>query len=445
MATIRKRGDSYQIIVSCGYDSHHKQILKRKTYKPELLTKKGKPRTAEAIAADVRKAAADFESRVLHGEAVAGDNMTFEVLAEKYLKECAERTQAPTTLKSTKTSVNQFIGDFGYMKVSNITPMFLQEYVNGLLDAKRQDHRAGAISPRTIKRKVAVLSAIFTQAIKWDIIKYNPVRAVSISEKKAPAEAGAKCFTRQQAASFLQVLDNPMIYEHSQHGRTSKTGSITPIQGYQVHHKLNTQLKLFFNLAIYTGCRRGELIALTWQDIDFDADTIRINKSTCRVNGQIIVKTPKTKGSIRSINIPPSVSALAKAWKKEQMEYRLMIVTQWQGGDMDHCNIFIQWNGIQMGLETPYQAFKRIISNYNAHCDNDSEKLPDIPLHGLRHTSATLLISSRKMDVMTVSKRLGHNNTSTTLNIYAHAYEELDKRAALTLDNLLSSGGKISL
>ena len=53
MATIRKRGDSYQIIVSCGYDSNHKQILKRKTYRPELLTKKGKPRTAEAIAADV--------------------------------------------------------------------------------------------------------------------------------------------------------------------------------------------------------------------------------------------------------------------------------------------------------------------------------------------------------------------------------------------------------
>ena len=98
-----------------------------------------------------------------------------------------------------------------------------------------------------------------------------------------------------------------------------------------------------------------------------------------------------------------------------------------------------------MGLETPYQAFKRIIANYNDHCENESEKLPDIRLHGLRHTSATLLISSRKMDVMTVSKRLGHNNTSTTLNIYAHAYEELDKKAATTLDNLLSNDGQLSL
>ena len=445
MATIRKRGDSYQIIVSCGYDSNHKQILKRKTYRPELLTKKGKPRTAEAIAADVKKAAADFEARVLHGEAVAGDNMTFEVLAQKYLQECAERTQAPTTLKSTKTAVDQFIDDFGYIKVSNITPMFLQEYVNGLLDAKRQDKRTGTISPKTVKRKIAVLSAIFSQAIKWDIVKYNPVRAVSISEKEKPTETDIQCFTQQQAVSFLQALDNPMMYEYTQHNRTAKTGNVTQIRSYQAEHTLNNQLKLFLNLAIYAGCRRGELIALTWQDIDFGTDTIHINKSTCRVNGQIITKTPKTKGSIRSINIPSSVSALAKAWKKEQMEYRFMIGTQWKGGNMDRCNVFIQWDGSQMGLETPYQAFKRIIANYNDHCKNESEKLPDIPLHGLRHTSATLLISSRKMDVMTVSKRLGHNNTSTTLNIYAHAYEELDKKAASTLDNLLSNDGQLSL
>ena len=271
------------------------------------------------------------------------------------------------------------------------------------------------------------------------------MRAVSIYEKEKPTETDIQCFTQQQAVSFLQALDNPMMYEYTQHNRTAKTGNVTQIRSYQAEHTLNNQLKLFLNLAIYTGCRRGELIALTWQDIDFGTDTIHINKSTCRVNGQIITKTPKTQGSIRSINIPSSVSALAKAWKKEQMEYRFMIGTQWKGGNMDRCNIFIQWDGSQMGLETPYQAFKRIIANYNEHCENESEKLPDIPLHGLRHTSATLLISSRKMDVMTVSKRLGHNNTSTTLNIYAHAYEELDKKAASTLDNLLSNDGQLSL
>ena len=445
MATIRKRGSSYQFIVSCGYDSNHRQILKRKTYKPELLTKKGKPRTPEAIEADVKKAAVEFEMSVLHGECIAGDNMTFEVLAKKYLKECAERSQAPSTLKSTRAAIDQFINDFGYMKVSNITPMLLQEYVNALLDAERADHRSGAISPKTIKRKTAVLSAIFSQAIKWNIVKYNPVRAVSISDQGGPVDESCKCFTRQQAVTFLQALDNPLMYEYSQHCRTSKTGAITPIKDYQAAHELNTQLKLFFNLAIYTGCRRGELIALTWNDIDFDKNMIHINKSTCRINGQIITKAPKTKRSTRSINIPASVGNLAKAWKKEQLQYRLMIGSQWQGGDMDKCNIFIQWNGVQMGLETPYQAFKRIIANYNANCKTDAEKLPVIPLHGLRHTSATLLISSRQMDVMTVSKRLGHNNTSTTLNIYAHAYEELDKKAATTLDNLLTGTGRSSL
>lgn len=439
MATWQKRGDSYRITVYCGYDSKHKQIRKTKTFKPDLLTKRGKPRTTEAIEADVRKAAAEFEARVMHGEAVAGDNMTLETLANKYLHECAERNQAPTTLKSTKTAINQFVTDFGYMKVSQITPMFLQEYVNDMLDTGRRDHRTGTISAKTIKRKVAVLSAVFSQAIKWNIIKYNPVRSVSIADHSACTESDIKCFTQQQSIAFLEALDNPIVYEYHEHGRTNRKGDITHIKEYQAAHTLNNQLKLFFNLAIYTGCRRGELIALTWKDIDFDTNTIHINKSTCRVNGQIITKEPKTKGSVRSINIPSSVSAMAKAWKKEQLEYRLMIGTQWKGGDMSCCNIFIQWNGIQMGLETPYQAFKRIIANYNAHCSNDAEKLPDIPLHGLRHTSATLLISSNKMDVMTVSKRLGHNNTSTTLNIYAHAYEELDKKAAVTLDDMLTN------
>ena len=303
MATIRKRGDSYQIIVSCGYDSNHKQILKRKTYRPELLTKKGKPRTAEAIAADVKKAAADFEARVLHGEAVAGDNMTFEVLAQKYLQECAERTQAPTTLKSTKTAVDQFIDDFGYIKVSNITPMFLQEYVNGLLDAKRQDKRPGTISPKTVKRKIAVLSAIFSQAIKWDIVKYNPVRAVSISEKEKPTETDIQCFTQQQAVSFLQALDNPMMYEYTQHNRTAKTGNVTQIRSYQAEHTLNNQLKLFLNLAIYTGCRRGD-----------DDDKIRLNQR----------KPSKYKG-LRRFGPEKNLQRINKFMKERPIFYKNLI------------------------------------------------------------------------------------------------------------------------
>ena len=86
-----------------------------------------------------------------------------------------------------------------------------------------------------------------------------------------------------------------------------------------------------------------------------------------------------------------------------------------------------------MHLDTPYQAFHRIVNNYNKNRPAGAPKLPLIPLHGLRHTAATLLIS-QGIDVRTVSGRLGHSSTSTTMNIYAHALKELDKTASDKLE-----------
>lgn len=78
---------------------------------------------------------------------------------------------------------------------------------------------------------------------------------------------------------------------------------------------------------------------------------------------------------------------------------------------------------------SPYHIFKDIIKKYNATVtDDEKKKHPDIPLHGLRHTSATLLISEN-VDVRTVSARLDHAQTSTTMNIYAHSLKKLNEKA----------------
>ena len=89
-----------------------------------------------------------------------------------------------------------------------------------------------------------------------------------------------------------------------------------------------------------------------------------------------------------------------------------------------------------MGLETPYQIFRRIIRNYNASQEDEALRLPVITLHGLRHTAATLLIVSG-IDIRTVSGRLGHSCASTTLNIYSHALEEMDRKASDALEEAL--------
>lgn len=159
---------------------------------------------------------------------------------------------------------------------------------------------------------------------------------------------------------------------------------------------------------------------------------IHITKSVCRVDGAVIVKPTKTKGSVRDIAVPASVMTLARQWKSEQAQERLRIGSKWHSGNY----VFTQWNGQRMGLDTPYQAFHRIIQNYNATRQPDAPELPLIPLHGLRHTAATLLIG-HGVDIRTVSGRLGHANTSTTLNIYAEYLDELDRSAADKLNDLL--------
>lgn len=434
MAYIKKKSRSaYLITVSCGRDSVGKKITRSVTFTPELLTKTGKQKAETVIEREIRVFAADFERKVLTGQYTDGHTMTFEKYAAKYLTECAEETQAPRTLQSTKAAAKEFIAAFGYMTLENLTPLYLQEYVNGLLKRKKADGSGSTLSYGTVKRKAAVLSAMLSQAVRWNLLTANPMERVQVKAPAAPESDKTMFFTREEAEHFLEALDIPEYYTYS--GKLSQNLSSTAerLDAFRENRRSMTQYKFFFYLAIFSGCRRGELLALTWDDLDFQASTVNISKSICRVNGEIIIKATKTRGSVRLIALPAVVLNAAREWKKEQGYYRLLIGSQWNGDG----HIFTRWNGEIMGLETPYQIFHRIINNYNAAQTSPAALLPLIPLHGLRHTAATLLIGSG-VNIRTVSGRLGHSSTSTTLNIYSHALEELDRKAADTLENVLT-------
>ena len=188
-------------------------------------------------------------------------------------------------------------------------------------------------------------------------------------------------------------------------------------------------------MAAFSGCRRGELIALDWPDVDFSAGTIRISKSASKTSDGIIIKETKTSSGIRTINMPDSVMEAARKWKIHQKEMRLALGSAWMGEN----NVFCQLNGSRMYPDTVTAKFKDILRNYNAQCA-PADRLPDISLHGLRHTSASVLINQHT-DIATVSKRLGHSRTSVTLDIYTHAIQEADKEAAELLDSIAKSAG----
>ena len=188
-------------------------------------------------------------------------------------------------------------------------------------------------------------------------------------------------------------------------------------------------------MAALSGARRGELLALTWPDLDFDACTISISKSISKTSAGLIVKSTKTSSGVRVVNMPISVMQLAKTWKKHQIEQRLKLGTAWKG----HDNIFCQADGSTMYPDSVTARFRQIINNHNAKC-RPEEALPEISLHGLRHTAASILINQHT-DVATVSKRLGHSRTSVTLDIYTHAIQEADTAAADTLEILAFGTG----
>jgi integrase len=296
-------------------------------------------------------------------------------------------------------------------------------------DGARNDGKPGGYSRATIKKTQDVLSSVLRTAMEWEIIEKNPMDKVrSVGECAAEK---VEFFTPEQAATFLDYIEQPYKVKTKGHKRTDDTGIDYTVGDYERTKKVPEQIRVLFNLAIYGGLRKGELLALEWSDIDFDNDTVTVSKAVSVVAGEQITKEPKTKTSRRTVAIPHLLTQRIRALQKERIQYRWKLGDYWQGADW----IFIQENGKQMSYSTPYSAFQDTIARYNTDKKADKQ-LPAIPFHGLRHTSATLLIAS-KQDVRTVSSRLGHAQASTTMNIYAHALQETDRKAVNALENML--------
>lgn len=197
--------------------------------------------------------------------------------------------------------------------------------------------------------------------------------------------------------------------------------------------ELPEQIKCLFQLAIFSGLRNGEILALTWDDLLLSEDAVLVTKAVSIVNGKTIIKSPKTRSSKRKVAIPHRLTLRLNRLHEEQKSRAALLGDYWKGDNW----IFTQDNGSMMSYSTPYHALQDIIDRYNID-RAEVEKLPKIPFHGLRHTNATLMISDHE-DLKTISARLGHAETSTTLNIYAHALLENQVAAANRLETLIAS------
>lgn len=246
-----------------------------------------------------------------------------------------------------------------------------------------------AINKRTIQNHMGIIYSVLSTAVKWNIIKDNPMKRVDIKKAR---RAEAKFYDDKQVAEILQALANePLIL-------------ITMVY-----------------LSIDIGLRRGELTGLTWDDVDFETSQISINKQRHYVVGYgTINDKTKTDAGIRTVTASQTVISLLKQYRNQQLQQRLKLGTAWK----NEPYIFVLDDGTPISPNLPYKWFVDFLNRHN---------LPKITFHQLGHTNASLLISSGE-DVVTVSGRLGHSDKNITLNTYSHLIKSKETQVANRMD-----------
>jgi integrase len=428
MASIKKienkKGIAYKISISMGYDLQGKKIVETTTYRPDTsLTLKQQEKAVE-------KFAMEFEDKIKNGKLFSGEKLSFEEFAEKWLGSVKQDLAYGTYENYEALLKNRIIPHFKGYKLAKIKLPMIEDFYRIMINEYAYS---------SVKKIDILMNNMFKTAIRWEMIETNPCSLAKLPKKKDKPIV-IKFFTPQQALIFQKSLDMTYEVKYKGHFRVDDTGLPYFVDSYTENKRVPTQFKVFFNIALLCGMRRGEILALHWGDIDFEDKVIRISKSVTKTEHGIDFKEPKTYSSSRTITIPETLILLLKQYKKEYNLTRLQLGDYWKGND----NLFIQADGKLMGRSTSYHYFKRHIERFNdwviSHKEDDKmnnlEVLPDIPLHGLRHSCATLL-NFLGVNIIDISNVLGHAQTSTTMNIYAHSFEEQKRVASEKIDEFL--------
>lgn len=387
MANITKRGGAYRIRVSCGYDYQGKQLTRSMTWKPEPGM------TAKQEEKELQRVATLFEEKSKN--LIGSGAISFADFAEIWFRDYAETHLKRKTVYEYRGLCRRTYAAIGHIRIEKLKPQHFREFFRQLSEPGQNQKTGKSLSPKTIWNYYSFCSTVMMYAVKNELIDRNPC---TIAAPKKPASK-VECLDDEGARRLLEQLEQE------------------PLQD-----------RVFFTLALLTGYRLGELLGLEWQDVNFENGVVTIRRtSQYNPTNGTYTDTPKTASSQRSTKISPALVELLRRYKLEQAKTRLERGDFWESAWTDHPRLFTSLDGRPMSRNHPEKALKRILS---------SAGLPRVTIHSLRHTNATLLITGG-VDVRTVAARLGHTQTSTTLNIYAEAIRSAEAAAAEVLDDIL--------
>lgn len=378
MATIQKRGNAYRIKVSCGYTVKGKQIVQSMTWKPDDKL------TSKQIEKELQRQTVLFEEACNNGYITSA--IKFETFAEQWFDEYAEPRYKATTYDKMKTVQKRVNSEIGHLRIDKITTRTIQQLISNFQKGnKAKGYKA--LSAKTIKNSVSFISSVLEYAIRMGMLSENPCKKALLPTQRTPEK---DLYSLDEMQHFVNTLLEyaPMNYQ------------------------------CFFILAIYGGFRLGEIMGLTWKDVDFQNNVIHIRQTANHIaNVGIVVETPKTQKSIRSLKLPSAVFDYLRKLLDYYEEQADILGTKW----IDDNNAVIKaYNGAQLSPITPDSWLRRFCEKH---------KLRHVSIHSFRHFNATLLINAG-VDVKTVQYSLGHAQASTTLNIYAHSFIEAQAKAS---------------
>lgn len=310
----------------------------------------------------------------------------------QYLALWLERMQPPRVRPSTHRRYTQLLAHVtrgcGSTRLTRLTPTQVTS-LYARLQRPVADGGAG-LSATTAHHTHTVLRKALSDAVKLDLVVSNVTDRVDAPKlRRAPIQP----FSAEEAQRLLEAA-------------------------------CGDRLEALYVLALTTGMRLGELLALTWRHVDLDAGTLQVVASLQRVDRGWRIGAPKTQRSRRQIALTPTAIDALRAHRARQLSERMLVADLWKGGDLVFCNAIGDHLDAQGLSRTTYQRLLRRAG------------LPHKRFHDLRHTAATLLLKAG-IHPKIVSEMLGHSTIAITMDTYSFVMPDMQREAASAMEAML--------
>jgi integrase len=371
---VRKRGNTWCIIVDVGRD-------------PETGKRRQSWRSGFRTRRDAERGLTEILGRLEGGAYVEASRGTVAEFLREWLTATEARGLRPNTLSTYRMLVDKhLIPRVGSVPLQKLSASHLNAaYADMLASGRRNVKKTSGLSPRTVRYAHSVIRKALADAVKWNRLVRNVADAADPPRKAATVKA-------------------PMTWTASE------------LRGFLEHVEAD-RLAAAWRLAASTGLRRGEILGLAWDALDLDGGRLAVRQTLTVADYEPRLSPPKTDRSRREVALDAETVTALREHRKRQLEERLAAGEVWR----NHADLaFTDAIGRPLHPQGFSEAFERHVR---------ATGLRRIPLHGLRHTHATLALRAG-IHPKVVSDRLGHYSAAFTLDTYSESIPALQEEAA---------------